>query len=85
MEKIFVHNIRDEGTLEALITWYDQRSTTATYVRNEIMKLYWSRRNDPLYKVPKTWTDDLALPLIEVVCHRPVEATGSIGNKTAHD
>jgi hypothetical protein len=81
MEKIFVHDIRDEGALEALLTWYDQHSTTAIYVRNEIMKLYRSRRSNSLYEVPSvwTWTDDLALPLIGIVCDRPVEVTGSTG------
>jgi hypothetical protein len=83
MEKIFVHSIRDEGALEALITWYDQHSTTAMYVRKEIMTLYRDRRSNSLYKVPSTgtWSDDLALPLIGIVCNRPVEVTGSIGNK----
>jgi hypothetical protein len=83
MEKIFVHDIRDEGALETLITWYDQQSKMAVYVRNEIVKLYRSRRSNSLYKVPlaETWSDDLALPLIEIVCNRPTEATGSAGKK----
>jgi hypothetical protein len=83
MEKIFVHSIRDEGALKALITWYDQHSTTAVYVRNEIMTLYRNRRDNSPYKVlwAGTWSDDLALPLIGIVCNRPVEVTGSIGNK----
>jgi hypothetical protein len=83
MEKIFVHDVRDEGALETLITWYDQHSAMAMYVRKEIMKLYRSRRSDSLYKVPLTgtWSDEVALPLIGIVCNRPVEVTGSVGKK----
>jgi hypothetical protein len=81
MEKIFVHDIRDEGALETLIAWYDQQSKMAVYVRNEIMKLYRSRRSNSLYEVPETWSDDLARPLIGIVCNRPVEVTGSVRDK----
>jgi hypothetical protein len=82
MEKVYVHDIRDENTLETLIKWYDQYSTTAAYIRNEIMALYRKRRRSR-YKVPLTWSLDIALPLVEIVCNRPLEVTGSIGNKTA--
>jgi hypothetical protein len=78
MEKVYVHDIKDEKSLETLIKWYDQYSTTATYVRKEIVTMYRKRRQSQ-YKVPSTWTNDVARPLVEIVCNRPFEVTGSIG------
>jgi hypothetical protein len=72
MEKIYVHDIQDEGTLKNLIKWYDEHSTIATYVRKEIMEIYRARRHSG-WKVPLKWTDDLADPLIKMVCNRPRE------------
>jgi hypothetical protein len=82
MEKVFVHNIQDEKMFETLIKWYDQHSTTATYVRDEIMKLYMTRRWNG-FEVPLAWSREVALPLVKIVCDRPLEVIGSIGNKTA--
>jgi hypothetical protein len=81
MEKVFVHNIQDEKMFETLIKWYDQHSTTATYVRDEIMTLYRTRRRGGHY-IPSTWSQDVALPLVEIVCNRPLEVIGAIGNTT---
>ena len=75
MEKIYVFNIHDEKTLEAMIKWYDQGSKTATYVRKEVMRLYRERRSE-MYQVPKEWSEEVAQPLIDIVCNRPVEVPG---------
>ena len=75
MEKIYVFNINDEKTLEAMIKWYDQGSNTAAYIRKEVMQLYRQRRSER-YKVPKEWSEEVAQPLINIVCNRPVEVPG---------
>ena len=76
MEKIYVFNIDDEKTLEAMIKWYDQGSSTATYIREEVMRLYRQRRSET-YQVPlKEWSEEVAQPLIDIVCNRPVEVPG---------
>ncbi|EDQ98322.1 uncharacterized protein LACBIDRAFT_336070, partial [Laccaria bicolor S238N-H82] len=75
MEKVYVFNINDEKTLEAMIKWYDQGSNTATYIRKEVMQLYRQRRSEK-YKVPKEWSEKVAQPLIDLVCKRPVEVPG---------
>jgi len=75
MEKIYVFNINDEKTLEAMIKWYDQGSNTATYIRKEVMQLYRERRAET-YQVPKEWSKEVAQPLINIVCHRAVEVPG---------
>ena len=75
MEKIYVFNIDDEKTLEAMIKWYDQGSNTATYIRKEVMQLYQQRRSET-YQVPKEWSEQVAQPLINIVCNRPVEVPG---------
>ena len=78
MEKIYVHDIRDENILAALIKWYDKYSTTAMYIRNEIMALYRTRQRSG-YEAPLRWSNDVAARLVEIVCNRPPEVTGSIG------
>ena len=75
MEKIYVFNIHDEKTLEAMIKWYDQGSNTAKYIRKEVMRLYRERRSE-MYQVPKEWSEETAQPLIDIVCNRPVEVPG---------
>ena len=75
MEKIYVFNINDEKTLEAMIKWYDRASNTATYIRKEVMELYRQRRSE-MYQVPKEWSEEVAQPLIDIVCKRPVEVPG---------
>ena len=75
MEKIYVFNIDDEKTLEAMIKWYDQGSNTATHFREEVMRLYRRRRSET-YQVPKEWSEEVAQPLIDIVCNRPVEVPG---------
>jgi hypothetical protein len=75
MEKIYVSDINDEKTLEAMIKWYDQGSNTATYIRKEVMGLYRERRSET-YQVPKEWSEGVAQPLINIVCDRPVEVPG---------
>ena len=75
MEKIYVFNIKDEKTLEAMIKWYDRRSNAATYIRNEVMRLYQQRRSEK-YQVPKEWSEEVAQPLNNIVCHRPAEDLG---------
>jgi len=75
MEKIHVFGINDEKTLEAMIKWYDQGSNTATYIRKEVMRLYRQRRSET-YPVPKEWSEEVARPLINIVCNRPVEIPG---------
>ncbi|KIK06264.1 hypothetical protein K443DRAFT_635320 [Laccaria amethystina LaAM-08-1] len=72
MEKIYVFDINDEKTLETMIKWYDQGSKTATYIRKEVMGLYRERLSET-YQVPKEWSKEVARPLINIVCHRPVE------------
>jgi hypothetical protein len=72
MEKVYVHDIRDEGILKTLIKWYAEHSTIATYVRGEIMEIYRARRYSG-WEVPLKWTDDLADPLIKIVRNRPRE------------
>jgi len=75
MEKIYVFNINDEKTLEAMIKWYDQGSNTAAYIRKEVMRLYRERRSET-YQVPKEWSEKVAQPLIDIVRKRPVEVPG---------
>ena len=75
MEKIYVFNIKDEKTLEALIKWYSQRSRTVTYVREGIMQLYRQRKLEK-YEIPKQWSLSVAQPLVDLVCNRPVEVPG---------
>ena len=75
MEKIYVFNINDEKTLEAMIKWYDRGSNTATYIQKEVMRLYRQRRSE-MYQVPKEWSEEVAQPLINIVCKRPVEVPG---------
>ena len=75
MEKIYVFNINDEKTLEAMIKWYDRGSNTATYIQKEVMRLYRQRRSE-MYQVPKEWSEEVAQPLIDIVCKRPVEVPG---------
>ena len=75
MEKIYVFNIKDEKTLEAMIKWYDQGSDTATYIRKEVMQLYRERRSE-MYQVAKEWSEEVAQPLINIMCKRPVEVPG---------
>ena len=75
MEKIYVFNIDDEKTLEAMIKWYDRGSNTATYIQKEVMRLYRKRRSE-MYQVPKEWSEEVAQPLIDIVCKRPVEVPG---------
>ncbi|KIK06295.1 hypothetical protein K443DRAFT_290391 [Laccaria amethystina LaAM-08-1] len=75
MEKIYVFNINDEKTLEAMIKWYDQGSNTATYIRREVMGLYRERRSER-FQVPKEWSEEVAQPLINIVGKRPVEVPG---------
>ena len=75
MEKIYVFNIDDEKTLEAMIKWYDRGSNTATYIQKEVMRLYRQRRSE-MYQVPKEWSEEVAQPLINIVCKRPVEVPG---------
>jgi hypothetical protein len=82
MEKVFVYGIQDEKMFETLIKWYDQHSTTAKYVREEIVTLYMARRCDG-FEVPLAWSREVALPCVKIVCNRPLEVIGSIGNKTA--
>ena len=75
MEKVYVFNINDEKTLEAMIKWYDRGSNTAAYIRKEVMRLYRQRRSE-MYHVPKKWSEEVAQPLINIVCNRPVEVPG---------
>ena len=75
MEKIYVFNINDEKTLEAVIKWYDRGSNTATYIQKEVLRLYRQRRSE-MYQVPKEWSEEVAQPLINIVCNRPVEVPG---------
>ena len=75
MEKFYVFNINDEKTLEAMIKWYDQGSNTAAYIRKEVIQLYRQRRSER-YKVPKEWSEEVAQPLINIVCNRLVEVPG---------
>ena len=75
MEKIYVFNIKDEKTLEAMIKWYDRGSNTATYIQKEVMRLYRQRRSK-MYQVPNEWSEEVAKPLIKIVCNRPVEVPG---------
>ena len=75
MEKIYVFNINDEKTLEAMIKWYDRGSNTATYIQKEVTRLYRQRRSET-YQVPKEWSEEVAKPLIKMVCNRPVEVPG---------
>ena len=75
MEKIYVFNINDEETLEAMIKWYDRGSNTATYIQKEVMRLYRQRWSE-MYQVPKEWSEEVAQPLINIICKRPVEVPG---------
>ncbi|KIJ99715.1 hypothetical protein K443DRAFT_160861 [Laccaria amethystina LaAM-08-1] len=75
MEKIYIFNIKDEKTLEALIKWYSQRSRTVTYVREGVMRLYRQRKLEK-YEIPKQWSLIVAQPLVDLVCNRPVEVPG---------
>ena len=75
MEKIRVFDIKDEKTVEALIKWYIQRSSTVTYVRKEVMRLYQQRKSEK-YQIPKRWSRSVAQPLVDIVCNRPVEVPG---------
>ena len=75
MEKIYVFNIDDEKTLEAMIKWYDRGSNTATYIQKEVLRLYRRRRSE-MYQVPKEWSEEVVQPLIDIVCKRPVEVPG---------
>ena len=75
MEKIYVFNINDEKTLEAMIKWYDRGSHTATYIQKEVLRLYRRRRSE-MYQVPKEWSEEVVQPLIDIVCKRPVEVPG---------
>ena len=75
MEKIYVFNIKDEKTLEAMIKWYDRGSNTAMYIQKEVMRLY-RQRGSEMYQVPKEWSETVAQPLINIVCKRPVEVPG---------
>ena len=75
MEKIYVFNIKDEKTLELMIKWYDRKSSAAKYIRNEVMRLYRQRQSE-MYQVPKEWSEEVAQPLINIVCNRPGEVPG---------
>jgi len=77
MEKVFIYGIQDKIKLEALIKWYDQHSTTAAYIRNEVMTLYRTRKRSR-FEVPSTWTNDAVKPLVQIVHNRPLEVAGSI-------
>ena len=69
MEKVFILKIEDEDTLRRLIVWYDQHSTTAVYVRKEIMKEY--RRSS---SGGHDWADYFSVDHLIVIIHgRPKE------------
>jgi len=73
MEKVFVHDIGDGNKLRHLIKWYDQQSTTASYIRGEIMMLYRRRRRSG-YRVQLVWSREIAQALLDIVLNRPWEA-----------
>jgi len=75
MEKIYVYNIKDKKTLEALMKWYIQQSHTITYVQKEVMQLYQQRTLEQ-YQVPKQWSLSVSQPLVNIVCNRPLEVPG---------
>ena len=75
MEKIYLFNIKDEKTLEALIKWYGQRSRTVMYVRDGVMRLCRQRKLEK-YEIPSQWSLSVAQPLVDLVCNRPVEVPG---------
>ena len=70
MEKVFILKIEDEDMLRRLIIWYDQHSTTAVYVRKEIVREY-RRISDSGHD----WADFFSVNhLIEIIQDRPKEA-----------
>jgi hypothetical protein len=70
MEKVFILKIEDEDMLRRLIIWYDQHSTTAVYVRKEIVREY-RRISDGGHD----WADLFSVNhLIEIIRDRPKEA-----------
>ncbi|KZP06100.1 hypothetical protein FIBSPDRAFT_764923, partial [Athelia psychrophila] len=73
MEKIYIHNIQDTDRLKSLISWYDEHSKTANYIRDEIMKLYRTRKRTG-FEVPSGFTTEAVQPLVDIVCSRPLEA-----------